>query len=173
MQNRSTQRYEPLPADHEVRLVKRMNQLAQEHPRCGYRMVATLIRSERWAINRKRVERLWRLEGNRVPPRRSKASGKRAEGASDNAWNLPADYRNHITSFDFVVKVGEGEPEISGHQSFANLQRAVEAKPERRARLDRERVYVPTIIALTAARAATDPTTSSCRCKTGGPGERV
>jgi hypothetical protein len=39
----------------------------------------------------KRVERLWRLEGHRVPPRRSQASGKKAQGTADNAvWNRPA-----------------------------------------------------------------------------------
>ncbi len=103
-QQRSTQRYKPLPPDYELRLVKRMNQLAQEHPRWGYRMVCTLLRSEGWLVNRKRVERLWRLEGNRVPPRRSKASGRKAEGASTNAaWNLPAKYPHHIWSFDFMV----------------------------------------------------------------------
>jgi transposase InsO family protein len=77
-QHRSTQRYEPVPPDFEVKLVKRMNELAEQHPRWGYRVVATLLRTEGWDVNRKRVERLWRLEGHRVPPRRTQASGKKA-----------------------------------------------------------------------------------------------
>ena len=43
---------------------------------------------------------------------------------------------------------------MSGRKSFANLQREVEASPERRARLDRERQFVHTIIGLTAIREA-------------------
>ena len=92
-----------MPPDFEVRLVKRMNELATEHPRWGYRMVSTLLRSEGWMVNRKRVERLWRLEGHRVPPRRIKASGKKAMGLAVNAiWNLAADRPNQIWSYDFM-----------------------------------------------------------------------
>ena len=56
----------------------RMNELAARHPRYGYRRIWALLRTESYAVNRKRVERLWRAEGHRVPPRRSKESGKRA-----------------------------------------------------------------------------------------------
>jgi putative transposase len=68
-----------------------MNELAAAHPRYGYRRIWALLRNEGWRVNRKRVERLWRLEGHRVPPRRSKASGRGAQSATDQAiWNLPA-----------------------------------------------------------------------------------
>jgi hypothetical protein len=80
-QNRSTQRYERQPAELELRLVRRINELASQHPRYGYCRVWALLCSEGFQVNRKRVERLWRLEGHRVPPRRAKASGKRAQGA--------------------------------------------------------------------------------------------
>jgi putative transposase len=54
-------------------------------------------------VNRKRIERLWRREGHRVPPRRSIASGKRAQGTAENAiWNRPATGPNHIWSYDFM-----------------------------------------------------------------------
>jgi putative transposase len=54
-------------------------------------------------VNRKRVERLWRLEGHCVPPMRHKASGQKAlGGASGVVWNLPAKGPNHIWSYDFV-----------------------------------------------------------------------
>ena len=90
-QHRSTQRYERVPAEYELRLVARMNELAAAHPRWGYRRVWSLLRSEGWRVNRKRIERLWRLEGHRVPPRRSQASGKRAQGTAEKSiWNLPA-----------------------------------------------------------------------------------
>ena len=103
-QHRSTQRYQRVPAEYELRLVARMNELAAEHPRWGYRRVWALLREEGWRINRKRIERLWRLEGHRVPPRRSKASGKKALGAAEQAiWNLPATAPNHVWSYDFMA----------------------------------------------------------------------
>ncbi len=93
----------PLPPDYEVRLVKRMNELAAQHPRWGYRTIAALLRGEGWQVNKKRVERLWRLEGHRVPPRRTQASGKKAQGDALNAiWNLGASRPNQIWSYDFM-----------------------------------------------------------------------
>jgi len=102
-QHRSTQRYRKLEPEYELRLVRRMNELAARHPRYGYRRVWALLRSEDFQVNRKRIERLWRLEGHRVPPRRSQTSGKRAQGTAANAiWNLPAASPNHIWSYDFM-----------------------------------------------------------------------
>ena len=111
-QHRSTQRYERLPAEYELRLVARMNELAAAHPRWGYRMVWQLLRGEGWWVNRKRIERLWRLEGHRVEPRRAKASGKRAQGTAEQAiWNLPATRPNHVWSYDFMgSRTRDGSP---------------------------------------------------------------
>ncbi len=81
-----------------------MNELAAAHPRYGYRRVWALLRGEGWQVNRKRIERLWRLEGHRVPPRRVKASGRKAQGAAANAsWNLAASAPNQIWSYDFMA----------------------------------------------------------------------
>jgi putative transposase len=105
-QHRSTQRYQPEPPELELRLVKRMNELAARHPRFGYRRVWSLLRAEGFVVNRKRVERLWRLEGHRVPPHRSQASGKRAQGTAENAsWNRPAAHPNDVWSYDFMSAV--------------------------------------------------------------------
>jgi transposase InsO family protein len=102
-QNRSTQRYERLAPAYELKLVARMNELAAKHTRWGYRRVWSVLRSEGWRVNRKRIERLWRLEGHRVPPRRSQASGKRAQGTAEKAiWNLPATRPNDVWSYDFM-----------------------------------------------------------------------
>lgn len=111
-QHRSTQRYERVPAEYELRLVARMNELAAEHPRYGYRRIWSLLRSEGWRVNRKRIERLWRLEGHRVPPRRAMASGKKALGTAEKAiWSLPAQRPNHVWSYDFMgTYTREGTP---------------------------------------------------------------
>jgi putative transposase len=103
-QHRSTQRYRPAQPELELRLVARMNALAARHPRYGYRRIWALLRSEGFAVNRKRIERLWRAEGHRVPPRRSQASGQRAQGSALNApWNLAAGAPNDVWSYDFLA----------------------------------------------------------------------
>ncbi len=111
-QHRSTQRYERVPAEYELQLVARMNELAAAHPRYGYRRIWALLREEEWRVNRKRIERLWRLEGHRVPPRRSMKSGKKALGAAEQAiWNLPAQRPNHVWSYDFMgTRTRDGSP---------------------------------------------------------------
>lgn len=111
-QHRSTQRYRPQPPELELRLVRRMNELAAEHLRWGYRMIWKLLRAEGFLVNRKRVERLWRLEGHRVPPRRSQTSGKRAQGTAENAsWNRPAIRPNDVWSYDFMSSMTrDGRP---------------------------------------------------------------
>jgi hypothetical protein len=101
--HRSIHRYLAIPADYEKRLVKRLGELAAEHPKWGYRVMTTLLQGEGWRVNRKRVARLWRQEGNRVLPRRSKASGKKAEGHSGNArWKLRAKHPHHIWGMEFM-----------------------------------------------------------------------
>ena len=102
-QHRSTHRYVGQPPDFEKQLVKAMGKLAEAHPRYGYRRVHALLVRQGWNINVKRVERLWRAEGLRVPPRRSKASGQRALGSDGfSAWRLPAGGPGHVWSYDFV-----------------------------------------------------------------------
>jgi transposase InsO family protein len=111
-QHRSTQRYERVPAEYELRLVARMNELAAAHPRYGYRRIWSLLRAEGWRVNRKRIMRLWRLEGHRVPPRRSQTSGKKALGTAEKAiWSLPAQRPNHVWSYDFMgTRTRDGAP---------------------------------------------------------------
>jgi transposase InsO family protein len=90
-----------------------MNELAAAHPRYGYRRVWALLRAEGFAVNRNRVERLWRLEGHRVPPRRSQMSGKRAQGTPENAsWNRPASHPNDVWSYDFMSSVTRDGPPL-------------------------------------------------------------
>ena len=74
-QPRATQRYQPKSADDEELLIKRMVELASEYGRYGYRRITAMLRNEGWLVNHKRVERLWRREGLKVPqkqPRRGR-----------------------------------------------------------------------------------------------------
>jgi putative transposase len=82
-------------------LVERMTVLAGKHPRYGYRRVHALLVREGWRINRKRVQRLWRAEGLRVPQRQRK---RRRLGTSENGCiRKKAEYRNQIWSYDFTM----------------------------------------------------------------------
>jgi putative transposase len=110
-QNRATNRYSPVPGDYEQRLVEAIHKLAERHPRYGYRRVHALLVHEGWAVNVKRVERLWRREDLAVVPRR-KSQGQKAIGTDEHsAWALPALSPIHIWSYDFVsVRTLDGGP---------------------------------------------------------------
>lgn len=101
-QHRSTHRYRAVQPELEQRLVKRMNELATRHPRYGYRRIWALLRGEGFEVNRKRIERLWRLEGHRVPPARKRHGQKAVGGAQNAPWNLAAAAANDVWSYDFL-----------------------------------------------------------------------
>ena len=69
---RSTQRYEPIPAVDERALTDEIVELAGRFGRYGYRRVTALLRHRGWHVNHKRVERIWRREGLKVPARQPK-----------------------------------------------------------------------------------------------------
>ena len=99
-QCRSTQRRPPAVPDDEPRLVERMVELAREYGRYGYRRVAALLRAEGFAVNHKRVERLWRREGLKVPARQPKRGRLWLNDGS--CIRLRPTHRNHVWSYDFV-----------------------------------------------------------------------
>ena len=71
-QHRSTQRYEPTHVEDDRALRAELRKISAERPRWGYRRAHLRLREEGWSVNRKRVQRLWREEGVRVPVRRRK-----------------------------------------------------------------------------------------------------
>ena len=66
-QHRSTHRYVAKSRDDEDLLVRDMIELARQYGRYGYRRIAAILREAGWQLNDKRVERLWRREGLKVP----------------------------------------------------------------------------------------------------------
>jgi transposase InsO family protein len=100
-QPRSTQRYEPTEPDGEKALVRRMKALSAAHPRYGYRRVWALLRAEKFAVNRKRVHRLWRREGLRVPRRQRKR--RRLGHGGNGCARRKAEHPDHVWSYDFVM----------------------------------------------------------------------
>jgi putative transposase len=80
-----------------------MIELSRGNPRYGYRRVWAMLRREGWAVNKKRVHRLWRKEGLKVPDKQRKR-WRLPEGTSENeCTRRRAERRDHVWSYDFVM----------------------------------------------------------------------
>ncbi len=99
-QARSTQRRTPRVPDDEPRPVARMVELAREYGRYGYRRVAASLQAEGFAVNPKRVERLWRRGGLEVPRRQPKRGRLWLNDGS--CIRLRPERKDHVWSYDFV-----------------------------------------------------------------------
>ena len=77
-----------------------MIELARHYGRYGYRRIAALLRDTGWQVNDKRVERLWRREGLKVPTRQPKKGRLWLNDGS--CVRLRPEYRDHVWSYDFV-----------------------------------------------------------------------
>ncbi len=66
-QHRSTQRKVPKEPHDEAAMTAAIIALASEHGRYGYRRITALLRDAGWRVKTKRVERIWRREGLKVP----------------------------------------------------------------------------------------------------------
>ena len=99
-QHRSTQRKAPETADDEAALTAAIIELARQYGRYGYRRVTALLRTEGWACNHKRVERIWRREGLRVPARQPKRGRLWLNDGS--CVRLRPEKPNDVWAYDFV-----------------------------------------------------------------------
>ena len=100
-QHRSTQRRVPAGRDDEERLTADIVELARRYGRYGYRKIAELLRSSAgWVVNDKRVERIWRREGLKVPAKQPKRG--RLWLTDGSCIRLRAERPNHVWSYDFV-----------------------------------------------------------------------
>ncbi len=99
-QHRSTQRKPPRTPDDEAALTADIVELAKQYGRYGYRRVTALLRSAGWAVNAKRVQRIWRREGLKVPAKHPKRGRLWLNDGS--CVRLRASWPNHVWSYDFV-----------------------------------------------------------------------
>jgi putative transposase len=98
-QHRSTQRLAaPGPADDDAALREFLRNFSTRRPRWGWRRAAQAARRDGWRVNSKRIQRLWREEGLRVPYRKRKKP-LRGVGASVGAMCLIAP--NALWALDF------------------------------------------------------------------------
>ncbi len=90
----------------EDQLVAAMIALVRKYGRYGYRRIAALLRDAGWQVNDKRVERLWRREGLKVPRKQPKKGRLWLNDGS--CVRLKPEYRDHVWSYDFGAMIETG-----------------------------------------------------------------
>jgi transposase InsO family protein len=98
-QHRSTQRHQARASDGDAQLRALLRAFSAERPRWGYRRAHVRLGELGHRVNRKRVQRLWREEGLRVPARRRKR--RRLGDSTVPAERLRAERPGHVWALDF------------------------------------------------------------------------
>jgi len=89
--------------------VSRVVGLASDYGRYGYRRITVLLHWDGWRVNHKRVERIWRAEGLKVPEKQPKR--RRLWFNDGSCIRLRAAHPNHVWSYDFVAdRPANGHP---------------------------------------------------------------
>jgi len=99
-QPRTTQRYAAVARSDEDALTAAIIRLASQYGRYGYRRITALLRTEGWQVNHKRVERIWRREGLKVPIKQPKRGRLWLNDGS--CIRLRPSWPNHVWAYDFV-----------------------------------------------------------------------
>ena len=99
-QHRSVQRALPRQREDEALLTEAVVNLASRYGRYGYRRITALLRQDGWSVNHKRVERIWRREGLKVPKRQPKRGRLWLNDGS--CVRRRPEHRNHVWAYDFV-----------------------------------------------------------------------
>jgi len=106
-QPRSSQRYKAKRLGDEDEITAQIVELASAYGRYGYRMITAMLRGRGYQINHKRVYRIWRSLGLKVPEKQPK---RRRLWLNDSSCiRLRAEHPNHVWSYDFVeAKTSKG-----------------------------------------------------------------
>ncbi len=90
----------PRGLDDEEAVTADIIEFARRYGRYGYRKITALLRDAGWLVNDKRVERIWRCEGLKVPAKQPKKGRLWLDDGS--CIRLRPEHRNHVWSYDFV-----------------------------------------------------------------------
>ena len=101
-QARTTQRRQMSPPSDEERLTAEIITLATRYGRYGYRRIAAMLKNSGWKVNHKRVERIWRKEGLKVPKKQPRRGRLWLNDGS--CVRLRPEHENHVWSYDFVIE---------------------------------------------------------------------
>ena len=82
-------------------MLEHLHRLAGQYGRYGYRRITALLRAEGWIVNHKRVERIWRREGLKVPTKQPKRGRLWLNDGS--CIRLRPTQPNHVWAYDFVL----------------------------------------------------------------------
>jgi putative transposase len=108
-QPRSTQRDCAVVKDDEGCLRAEIIRLASRYGRYGYRQITALLKGEGFRVNHKRVERIWREEGLKVPQKQPKRGRLWLNDGS--CVRLRPTHRHHVWAYDFVAeRTHDGRP---------------------------------------------------------------
>ena len=99
-QPRATQRRKPKVREDEAALTEAIVGLAKQYGRYGYRRVRQLLVDDGWRVSVKRVYRIWRREGLKVPKKQPKRGRLWLNDGS--CVRLRPERPNHVWSYDFV-----------------------------------------------------------------------
>jgi putative transposase len=147
-QHRSTQRREQCLAADEGALRARLRRFSKDRPRWGYRRAHQQLLEEGWSVNRKRVQRLWREEGLRVPRRRRKR--QRLGDSTVPADRLRAERPDHVWALDFQFdQTADGRVLKLLHIVDEFTREAMEVRCERRIDADHTVARLERILAQT------------------------
>jgi putative transposase len=103
-QARTTQRRQLAPASDEKQLTEDIIALATKYGRYGYRRITALLNEDpfSWRVNHKRVERIWKREGLKVPKKQPKRGRLWLNDGS--CIRLRPEHPDHVWSYDFMVE---------------------------------------------------------------------
>jgi len=93
-------RYEPVQRSDEDEIRAEIVNPAAKYGQVGYRMVTSMLRNGGIVVSHKRVERIWREEGLKLPNKQVKK--RRLWLADGSCVRLRAEHKNHVWSYDFV-----------------------------------------------------------------------
>lgn len=99
-QNRGAFRRPKKVAHDEEALTQDITRMAIKYGGYGYKKVTVLLRVEGWRVNHKRVERIWRSEGLKVPERQKKRG--RIYLNDGSCIRLRPCWKDHVWAYDFV-----------------------------------------------------------------------
>lgn len=97
---RASARYIVKRLPDEEELTAEIISLATKYGRYGYRRITALLHQKGYRVNHKRVERIWREQGLKVPIRQRKR--KRLWLNDGSCIRLRPEHQNHVWSYDFV-----------------------------------------------------------------------
>ena len=100
-QPRPTQRRSLKVLDDEESLTADIVKLAVRFGRYGYRRITALLQDRGWQVNHKRVERIWRREGLKVPKKQPKRGRLWLNDGS--ITRLKPERKGHVWAYDFVA----------------------------------------------------------------------